>query len=93
MYQEVGNTNGPSIGGNVGSQYNGDLYFPSSDVTFFGNSNTNLCSDNSQVLNVGEVVSASINFSGNPTICMEGPVGLQKQGVTVSTTNTAVLVE
>jgi len=93
MYQEVGNTNGPSIGGNVGSQYNGVLYFPSSDVTFFGNSSTTLCNNSSQVLNVGEVISNSLNFSGNPTICMEGPVGLQNQGVTVSTVNTAVLVE
>jgi hypothetical protein len=93
MYQEVGNTNGPSVGGNVGSQYNGVLYFPSSDVTFFGNSSTNLCNNSSQVLNVGEVVSNSINFSGNPTICMEGPVGLQNKGVTVSNTATALLVE
>jgi len=93
MYQEVGNTNGPSVGGNVGSQYNGVLYFPSSDVTFFGNSSTTLCNNSSQVLNVGEVVSDSLSFSGNPTICMEGPVGLQNKGVTVSNTATALLVE
>jgi Flp pilus assembly protein TadG len=93
MYQQSGNTNGPSIGGNVGSQFNGALYFPTSDVTFYGNSNTSVCTDPSQVTSVGMVVSESLDFSGNPTVCLEGPVGLQNQGITVSTVATAILVE
>jgi len=93
MYQDPADTSGPSIGGNVGSQYNGMLYFPTADVTFYGNSSTDLCSNSSQVTSVGEIVANTLNFSGNPTICMEGALGLQNKGVTVSTVTTAILVE
>lgn len=84
MYQQAGNTNGPSIGGNNGSQFNGVLYFPSSEVVFFGNSTTYA---------VGMVVSDAVGVSGNPTVNLEGALGLQGQGITVTDITDALLVE
>jgi hypothetical protein len=96
MYQDpadpnVGpHPNGPNIGGNAGSTYNGALYFPSDQVTFFGNSNTNACGSG---ISVGMVVSDSLALSGHPTVCMTGPSGLGGGGITVNAIKNAVLVE
>jgi Flp pilus assembly protein TadG len=87
MYQDPADTNttGPSLGGNSGSQYNGVLYFPSDQVTFYGNNNS---------ISVGLVISDSMQLSGNPTVTLEGPVGLKNNfGVTVNEITNAVLVE
>jgi hypothetical protein len=86
MYQDPNDTQGPSIGGNVGSTFGGALYFPASEVTFFGNSSTNACG-----LNVSMVVSAAVGLSGNPTVCMTGQQGMPS-GVT-SVVTVATLVE
>jgi Flp pilus assembly protein TadG len=72
---------GPSLGGNTGSNFLGVLYFPSSTVTFFGNSTGT---------NVGIVVADGFDAQGNPTINLEGAAGLGS-GVTVI--ENAVLVE
>jgi hypothetical protein len=80
-----GNTNGPSIGGNNGSQFNGALYFPSSEVTFFGNSTS---------FAVGLVVADALGMSGNPTVNLEGAAQIQQNlGITFNTITDATLVE
>jgi hypothetical protein len=81
MYQDPNDHSGPTIGGNVGSTYNGVLYFPKSQITFFGN-NTSFA--------VGIVVAEAFALSGNPTVNMQGQAGLPA-GVSILT-NT-VLVE
>ena len=57
------NPNGPTLGGNSGAQYNGILYFPSDQLTFYGNNNS---------LSVGVVVSDSLALSGNPSVSFNG---------------------
>ena len=81
MYQDPADTAGPSLGGNTGSFYNGMLYFPKAQLTFFGNSTGT---------DVAMVVAEALAFSGNPTVNLQGAVGLPA-GVTILT-NT-VLVE
>jgi hypothetical protein len=69
MYQDPTDTNttGPSVGGNTGSNYQGVLYFPKDQLTFYGNNTS---------VNAGIVVSDSINLSGNPTVNILGTAGL-----------------
>lgn len=72
MYQDPADTstvapNGPRLGGNSGSSFTGALYFPSDQVTFFGNNTS---------ISVGMVVSQSLSLSGNPTVNLTGDVGL-----------------
>jgi hypothetical protein len=81
MYQDPNDTNGPSLGGNNGSFFDGALYFPSSEVTFFGNSTS---------VNVAIVVADAFALSGNPTVNLQGTAGLPP-GVSILTN--AVLVE
>lgn len=83
MYQDPTdtNTNGPSLGGNTGSTYQGVLYFPNDNLTFYGNNNT---------LSTGIVITSSLSLSGNPTVNLEGNAGLPPG---VSLTLTATLVE
>lgn len=57
------NTNGPSLGGNTGSNYEGALYFPSDNLTFYGNNNS---------FSVGMVITQSIQLSGNPYVNLQG---------------------
>jgi hypothetical protein len=81
MYQDPGDTNGPSLGGNNGSFFDGALYFPSSQVTFFGNNKS---------ISVAIVVADAFALSGNPTVNLQGTAGLPP-GVSILTN--AVLVE
>jgi len=81
FYQDPNDTNGPSLGGNTGSYYDGAIYFPKSQITFFGNANS---------LNVGLLVGGAFALSGHPTVNVLGPGGLPP-GVSVITN--AVLVE
>ncbi|HLW81382.1 MAG TPA: pilus assembly protein TadG-related protein [Candidatus Acidoferrales bacterium] len=83
MYQDPADTNttGPALGGNNSSFFTGALYFPSDQLTFYGNNTS---------YSVGMVVSDSINLSGNPTVNLTGNVGL---GPGVSLIKNAVLVE
>jgi Flp pilus assembly protein TadG len=97
MYQNPADTANPSIGGNVGSSYNGILYFPNAEPTFYGNSGTNtnstcpagqqggLCTD--------VVIAAAVHFFGNPTVYMGGLAGLPAPTPPVFTVGTAILVE
>jgi hypothetical protein len=90
MYQDPNDTNvgphpnGPNMGGNSGSSFNGVLYFPKDQVTFFGNNTS---------ISVGMLVSDSIALSGNPTINLTGPGGNGGPGFNVSYITNAILVE
>jgi Putative Flp pilus-assembly TadE/G-like len=81
FYQDPADTSGPSFGGNSGSFYNGLLYFPSAQVTFYGNNTS---------VNVAMTVADAVQLSGTPTVNLQGAVGLPP-GVTFGTTT--VLVE
>jgi hypothetical protein len=81
MYQDPNDTNGPSIGGNNSSYFDGALYFPKSEVTFFGNSVS---------YNVAIVVADALALSGNPTVNLQGAAGLPAG---VNLISNAVLVE
>lgn len=81
FYQDRSDTSGPTIGGNTGTYYNGLVYVPSAQITFFGN-NTSFA--------VALVVGRSIALSGHPTVNIEGPGGLPTG---VSVIKNAVLVE
>jgi putative Flp pilus-assembly TadE/G-like protein len=61
------NPNGPTLGGNSGSTYDGILYFPSDQLTFYGNNNS---------ISVGVVIFDSMALSGNPTVNFTGTPGL-----------------
>jgi hypothetical protein len=73
MWQDPLDTNvgpapsGPTLGGNSGSQFNGILYFPKDQLTFFGNNSS---------YSVGVVVSDSLALSGNPTVTFNGAAGV-----------------
>jgi hypothetical protein len=81
MYQNPADTVGPAIGGDNGSFFQGVLYFPKSQVTFYGN-NTSYA--------VGIVVADAFNVHGNPTVNLQGSAGLPP-GVSIITN--AILVE
>ena len=81
FYQDPADTNGPSFGGDSSSFYDGVLYFPSSQLTFYGNNNS---------IAVAMVVADALAFSGNPTVNLTGATGLPT-GVNV--VKNAVLVE
>jgi hypothetical protein len=81
FYQNPNDTAGPQLGGDNQSSFNGVLYFPKAQLTFFGNA-TNY--------NTGIVVADAIALSGNPTVNLKGTAGLPP-GVTVI--KNAILVE
>jgi Flp pilus assembly protein TadG len=78
------NTTGPSLGGNSGAQFNGILYFPSDQVTFFGTNNS---------LSVGVVVADSLSLSGTPNVTFNGAPGVPGGLPPGFTVGTATLVE
>ncbi len=73
MYQDPLDTNvgplpnGPTLGGNTGSSFAGILYFPSDQLTFFGNNVS---------YSVGLVVSDSLALSGTPNVTFNGAGGI-----------------
>ncbi|SPE27745.1 conserved hypothetical protein [Acidobacteriia bacterium SbA2] len=79
MYQDRNYPSNPSIGGNVGSYFDGALYFPKATVQFFGNT----------TYSAAMVVAGSISLSGNPTINVTGTSGLPP-GVTLVLNSTLV---
>jgi Putative Flp pilus-assembly TadE/G-like len=81
MYQDPADTNGPSFGGDNQSNFGGALYFPNSQVTFFGNGTSN---------STGLIVAGSLALSGHPTVNLLGSASLPP-GVTV--VKNAILVE
>jgi len=93
MYQDPADTNkgpapqGPTLGGNSGSSYDGVLYFPSDELTFYGNANSTNCSDG---FSAGVVIANSFSLSGHPTVCLQGQGGLPPG---VNLVSVATLVE
>jgi hypothetical protein len=81
LYQDPSDTSGPTLGGNTGSFFNGVLYFPKSEVTFFGHNNS---------IATGIVVGDALSLSGTPTVNLQGAAGLPAGVVIASTT---ILVE
>ena len=80
MYQDPADTNvggnpnsGPTLGGDNNSFFNGILYFPKDQLTFFGNAGSSNCVDG---YSVGIVITDSIALSGHPTVCLQGAAGL-----------------
>jgi Flp pilus assembly protein TadG len=88
MYQDPADTNttGPQLGGNSGSSFTGIVYFPSDQLTFFGNANGTDCNSG---FTVSMVIADSIALSGHPTVCLSGEAGLPVPNPLVD----AVLVE
>jgi Flp pilus assembly protein TadG len=80
FYQDPNDTVGPTLGGNTGSFFDGAVYFPSSQVTFSGNTS----------FSIAMVVAGSIALAGNPTVNLQGSAGLPSG---VSLVANAVLVE
>jgi len=81
FYQDPNDTAAPSLGGDNNSFFKGILYFPKSQLTFFGN-NVSYAT--------GIVVADAIALSGNPTVNFQGTAGLPA-GVTI--VSSATLVE
>jgi hypothetical protein len=84
MYQDPLDTNtgsgpnsGPTLGGDDNSFFQGALYFPKDQLTFFGNTT-------STGVKIGIVVADSLALSGNPTVNLLGAAGLPP-GVVIAT--------
>jgi hypothetical protein len=85
FYQDPNDTNAPSLGGDDNSNFTGALYFPTAQITFYGDTKSN-----GTGFNAGVIIADSISFSGNPTINLLGQAGLPTG---VNLVATAVLVE
>jgi hypothetical protein len=75
---------GPALGGNTGSYYNGIMYFPNDLITFFGNNVS---------YSAGAVIADSLQFSGNPTVNLQGSAGIPGGLPPSFTLGNATLVE
>ena len=85
FYQDPADTTGASLGGNTGTTFNGILYYPTAEVTFFGNNSS---------LDVGIVIADAVALSGNPTVNLTGASGLPGGGLPPAfTVGTATLGE
>jgi hypothetical protein len=62
FYQDPSDTAGPSLGGDNTSFFQGTLYFPSAQITFFGNNSFNSTAAYSII------VAQSIALSGHPDV-------------------------
>jgi len=80
FYQDPNDTSAPTLGGDDGSIFGGVAYFPSVELTFFGNA-TNTA---------GIVIAKAFAMSGHPTVNLQGTAGLPA-GVTLL--SNAILVE
>ncbi|HEY6130143.1 MAG TPA: pilus assembly protein TadG-related protein [Candidatus Acidoferrum sp.] len=87
FYQDPLDTTGMSLGGNTGSTYNGIIYTPTAEVTFFGNAK------GGNGITAAVVVAAAVNFFGNPTVTLGGLTGLPAAPPPVFTAGQATLVE
>lgn len=85
FYQDPKDTAAPSLGGDNNSTFGGIIYFPSVQLTFFGNNVTYA---------TGVVIADSVSLSGNPTVNLQGAAGLPGAALPPSfTVGTAFLVE
>src|SRR5580700_8043513 len=80
-YQNPADTTGPSFGGDDSSSFGGVLYFPTAELTFFGNGTS---------YSTGIVIADALALSGHPTVSLLGQAGLPA-GVNILAN--AVLVE
>jgi hypothetical protein len=69
MYQGPGDNKSPNIGGDDNSFFDGALYFPEGNLTFFGNTA-------GAGFRVGIVDADSLSLSGNPIVNLQGSAGL-----------------
>lgn len=78
FWQDPSDTNvdGPRLGGNDGSQFNGIIYFPNDQLTFFGHASTGCTDPSACGITVSEVVAGSLALSGTPDVNFVGPTGL-----------------
>jgi Flp pilus assembly protein TadG len=83
MYQDPNDTNAPSLGGDDNSSWAGALYFPSVELSFYGNAKGN-------GYTVAVVVAKALAMTGNPTVTLTGTPGLPSG---VDLIKNAVLVE
>jgi Flp pilus assembly protein TadG len=88
FYQDPADTTNMSLGGNTGSTYNGIIYAPTAEITFFGNAK-----GNAVTLGTDIIISAAVNFFGNPTVSMGGVAGLPAPLPPSFTVGQATLVE
>ena len=80
FYQDPTDTNAPSLGGDNNTTLNGVLYFPTVELSFFGNDS----------FTAGIVVALAVSLTGSPTVTLNGTAGLPPG---VSTISVATLVE
>jgi hypothetical protein len=80
FYQDPNDPSSPTIGGDNSSYFTGALYFPTQNLTFYGNNSS---------YSVGMVVAESFSLSGNPTVNLTGNVGMGSNGLVKN----AILVE
>ena len=80
FYQDPTDTSAPTLGGDDGSIFGGVAYFPSVELTFFGNA-TNTA---------GIVIAKAFAMSGHPTVNLQGTAGLPPGVILLSN---AILVE
>jgi len=85
FYQDPKDTNGPSLGGDSSSFYQGALYFPTSMITWFGNGSLNTGA------NYTLVVAAAVALSGHPTVTINSNYSSLPGGVNII--KNATLVE
>lgn len=81
FFQSRTDTSGPTLGGDNNTQFNGALYFPDAQLTFYGNSTS---------YTTGIVVADSIALSGNPNVTVDYPT---PGGTGVNPIKNAVLVQ
>ena len=67
FFQNPLNTQAASLGGNSGSTFKGNLYFPKNSLTLSGNSGT--------TIPMGAIVAQNVNVTGNATISMTNTYG------------------
>lgn len=85
MYQNSSDTSAPTLGGDNNTSLTGALYFPSVELTLFGNANLNANSQYSLI------VSKALALTGNPTLYLNSDYSSLPGSVSII--KDAVLVE
>jgi hypothetical protein len=84
FYQNPIDTTGPSLGGDDNSMFQGALYFPKAEVTFFGNDAFN------STANYTILVAAAIALSGHPYVTLNSNYSSLPGGVSIIKNSTLV---
>ena len=85
FYQNPKDTSGPTLGGNSSSYFQGALYFPGAEITFFGNDSFNSSAQYTVV------DAAAVALSGHPTVNLSSDFSSLSGGTSILTS--AVLAE